>query len=101
MGWSHLRAVVGFIGRVSATVSASDVRLGDVAYWNYNDGPGGEPDGESHHAAAVTAILPDGDAVYSQHTPSAENYSVQGRLPEGEQSEGDQEVVFVRPRQGW
>ncbi|MGJ0119628.1 amidase domain-containing protein [Williamsia sp. MIQD14] len=84
-----------------ATVSAKDAQPGDVAYWNYNDGPGGEPDGESHHAAIVTSVLPDGEAVYSQHTPSAENYSVQGRLPEGEQSEGDQDVVFVRPRQGW
>jgi hypothetical protein len=74
----------------------------DPAYFDYADGAGvGEVDGQAHHAALVTGVLPDGEVLYTQHTPGAQSSSLQGRLPKLEQSEGGQQITVVRPRQTW
>ncbi|MCG5432529.1 hypothetical protein LV457_09520 [Mycobacterium sp. MYCO198283] len=51
--------------------------------------------------AVVTAVLPDGEVLYTQHTPAAINLDVQDRLPIIEQGEGAQTVTVVRPQQTW
>lgn len=90
-----------FLNNGGDRVGMSGARPGDVLYFDYADGPGGHTDGESHHAALVTAVLPDGDILYTQHTPGAQNSSLTGRIPVVEQGEGAQQYTVVRPRQAW
>ncbi|GAA3699772.1 hypothetical protein [Gordonia hankookensis] len=72
---------------------------GDVVYFNYAQ-PHASGD-VSHHTAVVTGVLPDGQILYTQHTPGAANLSVQDRLPMIEQSEGQQSITIVRPSETW
>lgn len=53
------------------------------------------------HAALVTGVLPDGEVLYTQHTPGAQGSSLQGRVPNLEQNEGRQQITVVRPKQTW
>lgn len=46
--------------------SAGGAQLGDVVFYDWNNGP----DGEIDHAAIVTAIRGDGTVVISQHSPA-------------------------------
>ncbi|GAA5088392.1 amidase domain-containing protein [Nocardia iowensis] len=90
-----------FLENGGTQVSVSDARPGDIVYFDYNDGPGGHPDGVSHHTAIVTAVMPDGEVLYTQHTPGASNQSLQNRLPMVEQGEGRQNITVVRPKETW
>lgn len=72
----------------------SQVRPGDVVYWT-------KADGEVHHTAVVTGVLPDGEVIYTQHSDGATNNALSGRLPEFEQSYGKQTVEVVRPKVTW
>lgn len=91
-----------FLRNGGEQVGIEGARPGDIVYFDYADGAGvGEVDGQAHHAALVTGVLPDGEILYTQHTPGAENSSLQGRLPNTEQSDGEQQIVVVRPRQTW
>lgn len=58
-------------------------------------------DDVSHHTAVVTAVLPDGQVLYTQHTPGAVDQSLQDRLPMISQGEGQQTPVIVRPEESW
>lgn len=80
-----------------AAVPESAARPGDVAYFNYADCAihHGEV---SHHAAIVSAVLPNGDVLYTQHTPGAVDYSLQDRIPMRLQEQGNQTVTIVRPQ---
>jgi hypothetical protein len=91
-----------FLRNGGESVGVADARPGDIVYFDYADGAGvGEPDGQAHHAAVVTGVLPEGEILYTQHTPGAENSSLQGRLPNTEQVEGEQQIIVVRPRRTW
>ncbi|WP_067684178.1 amidase domain-containing protein [Nocardia miyunensis] len=90
-----------FLAHGGSEVPVAQAKPGDVVYFNYDDGPGDHPDGVSHHTAVVTAVLPDGEVLYTQHTPGAANQSLQDRLPVGEQREGRQSVTIVRPKETW
>jgi Putative amidase domain len=90
-----------FIRHRGEEVPAARVMPGDIIYWE-QVGPGGENDpGRTHHAAVVTSVTPDGDIHYTQHSPSRQDSSLDGRLPANLITEGDQRVVFVRPRRTW
>jgi hypothetical protein len=90
-----------FLDNGGSQIQPQDARPGDIVYFNYADGEGGNPDGVSHHTAVVTAVLPDGEILYTQHTPGAANQSLQDRLPVGEQHEGRQGISIVRPKETW
>lgn len=90
-----------FVENGSPQVSRDEVQPGDVVYWAYADDGDGHEVGEEHHAAVVTRVLPNGDVLYTQHTDSARDQSLDGRLPHNEVVEGDQNVSFVRPTQTW
>lgn len=90
-----------FLSHGGSEVGPLDARPGDVIYFNYESPDNPEPAGTSHHAALVTAVLPNGEVLYTQHEPAATNLSSQGRLPMIEQNEGRQSVHIVRPRQTW
>lgn len=70
------------------------VRPGDVVYWKMADG-------EVHHAAVVTGVLPDGEILYTQHSDAGLNYPLNGRLPEFENNYGQQTIDVIRPKVTW
>ncbi|SHY88862.1 Putative amidase domain [Mycobacteroides abscessus subsp. bolletii] len=72
----------------------NQIRPGDVVYWKMTDG-------EVHHAAVVTGVLPDGEILYTQHSDAGLNYPLNGRLPEFEQNYGKQTIDVVRPKVTW
>ncbi|RJO77134.1 amidase [Nocardia panacis] len=99
-------------GRIVASVEGSagtlaGVRPGDLLYFTETqERPAGEDHGalhpgQVHHAAVVTAVLPDGNVLYTQHSGAAENYPLNGRLPEFEQQVGRQKIEVVRPKVTW
>ncbi|MBI2702083.1 MAG: amidase domain-containing protein [Mycobacterium sp.] len=79
-----------------SSVPLSQARPGDVIYFNWSDSAahGGEV---SHHAAIVSSVLPNGEVLYTQHTPGATNYSLEDRLPIRLQDQDPQTVVVIRP----
>lgn len=77
------------------------VRPGDIIYYE-QQGQNEEIDrGETHHAAVVTGVTPDGEIKYTQHTDSHQNVSLEGRLPHEAAEEGRQNVRIVRPHPDW
>ncbi|GFG63975.1 hypothetical protein MKUB_14650 [Mycobacterium kubicae] len=79
-----------------SAVPLSQTRPGDVIYFNWTDSAAHS--GEvSHHAAIVSSVLPNGEVLYTQHTPGAVNYSLEDRLPIRLQDQDPQSVVVIRP----
>lgn len=82
----------------SREISRNDARPGDVIFVRQRGVGheyGGEP-GTIWHSAVVTSVLPDGDVLYTQHTNSMKNGSLDGRLPHIEEGHGDVDVIVVR-----
>ncbi|WP_274912387.1 amidase domain-containing protein [Streptomyces sp. WZ-12] len=82
-------------------VSPSQARPGDIIYYE-QQGPNEHIEhGNTHHAAVVTAVMPDGEIKYTQHQDSYQNVSLEGRLPTTEKAEGQQNIRIVRPHPDW
>ncbi|KIZ15756.1 amidase domain-containing protein [Streptomyces natalensis] len=82
-------------------VPPSQARPGDIIYYE-QQGPNDEiAHSNTHHAAVVTAVMPDGEIKYTQHQDSYQNVSLQGRLPATEKAEGQQKIRIVRPHPDW
>ncbi|MGW7245987.1 amidase domain-containing protein [Streptomyces decoyicus] len=82
-------------------VPRSQARPGDIIYYE-QQGPDAESErGNTHHAAVVTAVMPDGEVKYTQHQDSYQNVSLPGRLPATEKAEGQQRIRIVRPHPDW
>ena len=76
-------------------VPASQAKPGDVIF--FKSAPGvsvdGDPQGAVFHTAIVTAVLPDGNILYTQHSDGMENLSVDGRTETVQQNEGQGQTV--------
>ncbi|MFE2431239.1 amidase domain-containing protein [Streptomyces sp. NPDC059373] len=82
-------------------VPRSEVKPGDIIYYEQS-GPNDDiAAGNTHHAAIVTAVTPDGDIKYTQHSDSYQNVSLDGRLPAETEAEGQQNIRIVRPHPDW
>ena len=92
-----------FLSHGGTVVDQSQARPGDVVYFTetQTDAVHGLAPGETHHAAVVTGVLPDGQVLYTQHSPSAANYPLNGRLPNFQQEYGQQRIEIVQPRRTW
>lgn len=112
-GWDHTKSwgfapaqKDFFLDHGGATVTPDQARPGDVVYWEYTQA-GTTPDGNTmspglaHHAAIVTGVLPDGQVVYTQHTPGNTDLPLDGRLPEVAMHEGQQKIEIVTPKKTW
>ncbi|MEU9125137.1 amidase domain-containing protein [Streptomyces sp. NPDC048506] len=82
-------------------VDRSQARPGDIIYYDQAGPNDGLKKGAAHHAAIVTAVMPDGEIKYTQHSDPYQNASLQGRLPAVEKAEGQQRVRIVRPHPDW
>ncbi|RRD46340.1 amidase domain-containing protein [Tessaracoccus sp. OH4464_COT-324] len=90
-----------FLNNGGERVDRSDVRPGDIIYWEQAGDHPTLAEGETSHAAIVTGVTPSGDILYTQHTDSRDNVSLNGRLPHTNVTKGDQNIVIVRPRETW
>ncbi|RDI54103.1 hypothetical protein [Nocardia mexicana] len=57
--------------------------------------------GKAHHAAVVTAVLPNGDVLYTQHTTNDRDLSLTDRLGFADQDGGTQNIRIIRPKETW
>ncbi|WP_333768665.1 amidase domain-containing protein [Streptomyces sp. IBSBF 2435] len=82
-------------------VPPGQARPGDIIYYEQQGPNSGIHQGETHHAAIVTAVMPDGEIKYTQHSDSHVDVSLEGRLPHETESEGQQNIRIVRPHPDW
>lgn len=82
-------------------VPRSEVKPGDIIYYEQSGPNDSIEKGNTHHAAIVTAVMPDSEIKYTQHSDSYQNVSLEGRLPATEQHEGRQNIRIVRPDPDW
>ncbi|OBF22531.1 hypothetical protein A5725_12290 [Mycobacterium kubicae] len=87
-GWSAVAASQARLG---------DIRPGDVVYFNWDE-PAAHAGEISHHAAIVSAVLPNGEVLYTRHTPGAVDYSLPDRAAIRLQDQGGQTPIIVRPQ---
>jgi hypothetical protein len=82
-------------------VPRSQVRPGDIIYYEQSGANDDIEHGNTHHAAVVTAVMPDGEIKYTQHSSNQHDVSLQGRMGAEEKAEGDQNIRIVRPHPDW
>lgn len=77
-------------------IPTAQAKPGDVVFFESEGGPAGPP-GHVHHTAVITAVLPNGDIRYTQHSNDALNYSADGRSQQIADVSGTTRMVVVRP----
>lgn len=85
----------------SQAVPLEQVKPGDVIFFEQNSPNPEIPHGHIHHAAIVTAVTPDGDIKYTQHTSNQQNLSLTGRELHEDTVEGNQNIRAVRVNPNW
>jgi hypothetical protein len=76
-------------------VPLSQAKPGDAVFWQDDAGDGATP-GHIHHTAIVTAVMPNGDIRYTQHSDSAVDQSLDGRSQQVIDVGGAQHPVVVQ-----
>ncbi|WP_224283722.1 amidase domain-containing protein [Streptomyces sp. LS1784] len=83
-------------------VSPDEVKPGDIVYYEEDsDQDSQDKKGVVHHTAVVTAVTPDGDIRYTQHSGGQQNASVGGRIDSFQEQRGHQKLHFVRVNPDW
>ncbi|MFE1951400.1 MULTISPECIES: amidase domain-containing protein [Streptomyces] len=82
-------------------IAPADVKPGDIIYYEQSGPNDSIEKGNTHHAAIVTAVMPDGEIKYTQHSDSYQNVSLEGRIEATEKHEGQQNIRIVRPNPDW
>jgi hypothetical protein len=62
---------------------------------------GANDQGQTDHVAIVTAVTPDGDIKYTQHSDQHKNVSWNDHEAVVGRDEGDQQIVIVRVKSNW
>jgi hypothetical protein len=83
-------------------VPPDQVRPGDLVYYEEDsDQDSQDKKGVVHHTAVVTAVTPDGDIRYTQHSGGMKNGSIGGRIDGFQEQRGHQKLHFVRVNPDW
>ncbi|MER5438944.1 amidase domain-containing protein [Streptomyces sp. NPDC002790] len=82
-------------------IPQAEAKPGDIIYYEQAGTADTADKGNTHHAAIVTAVMPDGEIKYTQHNNEYQNVSLEGRLPSTEKNQGDQNLRIVRPSPDW
>ncbi|MET8540385.1 amidase domain-containing protein [Kitasatospora sp. NPDC004799] len=83
-------------------LSPDEVKPGDIVYYEEDsDQDSQDKKGAIHHTAVVTAVTPDGDIRYTQHSGGQQNASVGGRIDSFQEQRGHQKLHFVRVNPDW
>ncbi|MCC9307972.1 amidase domain-containing protein [Kitasatospora sp. RB6PN24] len=78
------------------------VKPGDLVYYEEDsDQDTQDHKGAIHHTAVVTAVTPDGDIRYTQHSGDMKNGSINGRIDAFQEGRGHQKLHFVRVNPDW
>ncbi|MGH3620554.1 MAG: amidase domain-containing protein [Sciscionella sp.] len=100
--WSQADKLHDFLTRNGGhQVTLDQAKPGDVIFFDQNSPNPNIPQGQIHHTAVVTAVTPDGDIKYTQHTDNEQNLSLHGRELHENTVEGQQKVVAVRVNPNW
>ncbi|WP_171162009.1 amidase domain-containing protein [Streptomyces sp. I05A-00742] len=101
--WASAQGLQNFLTRNGGEeVPRPEARPGDIIFYEQvADDPGGEPTGETYHAAVVTSVTPDGDIKLTQHTSSWKNVSLEAREHVATRNHGEQRIHIVRPHPDW
>jgi hypothetical protein len=88
----------GTNGPVGHEVPTSQAKPGDVIFFETDPNNTVERDGPNtiFHTAIVTAVLPNGDVLYTQHSDGYENLSLAGRQEFLRESYGPNQPVIVQ-----
>ncbi len=90
------------VGNGGQELSPAEVKPGDLVFFEEDtDQNDGLKKGDIHHTAVVTAVTPDGDIRYTQHSDSRRNVSLDGRSGHESSAEGQQKMHFVRVQPNW
>ncbi|MGC0313525.1 amidase domain-containing protein [Kitasatospora acidiphila] len=83
-------------------VPPDQVKPGDLVYYE-EDSSQDSQDGKGviHHTAVVTAVTPDGDIRYTQHSGDQRDVSIGGRMDAFQEGRGHQKLHFVRVNPDW
>ncbi|MCM6777954.1 amidase domain-containing protein [Nocardia sp. CDC159] len=90
-----------FLNNGGQEVGIAGARPGDVLYFEHTRSVGSYSPGDAHHTALVTAVLPNGDVLYTQHTTNGKDLSLIDRIGFADQDGGTQKVRVVRPKETW
>ncbi|MFF7634138.1 amidase domain-containing protein [Kitasatospora sp. NPDC008050] len=83
-------------------IPQDQVRPGDLVYYEEDsDQDDQDGKGQIHHTAVVTAVTPDGDVRYTQHSGDMRNGSLGGRIDAFQEGRGHQKLHFVRVNPDW
>ncbi|WP_031078772.1 amidase domain-containing protein [Streptomyces sp. NRRL WC-3742] len=83
-------------------VAPNEVKPGDLVYYEEDsDHDADDKKGVIHHTAVVTAVAPDGDIRYTQHSGGQQNASVDGRIDGFQEHRGHQKLHYVRVNPNW
>lgn len=84
-------------GPIGKEVPPSQAKPGDLLFiQNGQDNTQNGGANHIHHTAVVTAVLPNGDILYTQHTDDAQNLSIDGRIQYLHEGEGNEHAVIVQ-----
>nr|WP_232541552.1 amidase domain-containing protein [Nocardia bovistercoris] len=90
-----------FLDNGAQEVGTTGAKPGDLVYWEHTQNVGDYTAGQAHHTAVVTAVLPNGDVLYSQHTTNGKDLSLTDRVGFANQDGGTQNVRIIRPKETW
>ncbi|TQF02307.1 hypothetical protein E6W39_08490 [Kitasatospora acidiphila] len=106
--WSAAQNLHDFLlNNGGVQVPRDQVKPGDIMFLQQDNNKDtdlfgdGLQQGSVHHTAIVTAVTPDGDIRYTQHSDPRLNVSLDGRSQHELESEGQQNYQFVRPQPNW
>jgi hypothetical protein len=83
------------LGNGGTVVPPGQAKPGDIVFFQWTGGDA-NPAGHVHHTAIVTAVLPNGDIRYTQHTDPGLDNSLNGRWQDIVSGEGAEKPVIVR-----
>ncbi|GAA3048889.1 hypothetical protein GCM10020000_31630 [Streptomyces olivoverticillatus] len=100
--WARAEGLQNFLlHNGSKEVPRSEARPGDIVFYEQVAPDHETAQGESHHAAVVTSVTPDGDIKLTQHTSSFQNVSLAAREHVATNNHGEQRIRIVRPSPNW
>ncbi|MFF4651430.1 amidase domain-containing protein [Streptomyces sp. NPDC001380] len=101
--WGGAQNLHDFLNRNgSHEVPLSQAKPGDIIFFEEaSDQNEHIKQGTIHHTAVVTAVTPDGDIRYTQHSDQRLNVSLNGREHHETTAEGQQNIRVVRVEPNW
>ncbi|MEV4744229.1 amidase domain-containing protein [Streptomyces sp. NPDC049555] len=100
--WARAEALQNFLLRNGGEeVPRSEARPGDIIFYEQVAPGTTTAQGETHHAAVVTSVTPDGDIKLTQHTDAFRNVSLESREHIANRNNGEQRIRIVRPKPNW